>query len=338
MLSKVRALLVLALAVLATAVAAPGAAAEVTCRAGEVPVTQQMPDGTTYVVDCQRPVDPGGPPPRDPDDDTSGDTSGGASPECTLDSGKVIPCSTDKGRWDQGRQCYASVNEDPPPKGSPIWEGHDEGYIISCVLYWNCPETGGVGEWRCQVQSYWSLRPPGVTGPSALELAERAVARMQMSMGEIGSTPPSTEVDGDAIGIVGMPVWLWVSNPGESTTGPITRSESDGGLAVTATATVDRIEWSLTDDDTGKVYATTTCAGDRAPGTPWSEAVSDDASPSPTCGFDGAENRRAGNITVTGTAYWTVEWEGGGENGTIDVPPQTRESTLAIGEAQVLVQ
>jgi len=335
-LRKLQAMVVLLLAVVASAVAAPGASA-VTCKAGEVPVTQQRPDGTTYVIECQKPGNGGDPGTPGPGDDSSG--GGGVERECTLDRGNVIECDTDKGVWDQGRQCYASVNEDPPPKGSPIWEGHDDGYIISCVEYWNCPETADMGEWRCQVQSYWSLRRPGETGPTPRELAERAVARMQMSMGEIGSTPPSTEADGASVGIVGMPIWLWVANPGESTTGPIERSESDGGLTVTATATVDRIEWTLTDDGSGTVFARTTCAGDRAPGTPWSEAAGHgDARPSPTCGFDGAENRRSGNITVTATAYWTVTWAGGGENGTIDVPAQTGEATLAIGEAQVLVQ
>ncbi|MEL7976846.1 hypothetical protein AAG589_13370 [Isoptericola sp. F-RaC21] len=279
-------------------------------------------------------------PGEDGDDGSHGESSGpgGGSRVCEYD-GEEIPCKTDQGVFVDG--CYRKLMDPQPPKDEGIWHGKDEGYIVSCVPpYEQCTDDMPTEHmYVCRGGPIWQPEPPPTeVGPSPAELADRAVARMQLTMGEIGSTPPTSEVDGNAIGIVGMPVWLWVSNPADNTTGPITESETDGGLTVTVDGTLDRIVWTLTDDDTGAVYATTTCAGSRAPGTPWSEAVSNDARPSPTCGFDGAENRRAGNITVTGTAYWTVEWEGGGVDGTIDVPPQTREASLAIGEAQVLVQ
>ncbi|MFE5342776.1 hypothetical protein ACFQ80_21325 [Isoptericola sp. NPDC056578] len=286
------------------------------------------------VVDGQCPGEDGD------DGDGGGDGGGdGSVRECKYGS-HVIPCMKSGAVYNSERGCYMKLISPPPPKDDKIWDGKTEGYIVACVP----PEDECLDDvenytYLCAPFRLWQEDPPPTeVGPSPLELAERAVARMQLTMGEIGSTPPSTEVDGAAIGIVGMPVWLWVSNPADNTTGPITRSETDGGLTVTADGTLSRIEWTLTDADTGTLYARTTCAGDRAPGTPWSEAVSNDARPSPTCGFDGAQSHRSGNITVTGTAYWTVEWAGGGVTGTIDVPAQTRESTLAIGEAQVLVQ
>ncbi|MFE5292896.1 hypothetical protein ACFQ8T_12015 [Isoptericola sp. NPDC056618] len=274
--------------------------------------------------------------------DSSGVSNGSGGEWVCRYSGKVIPCVTSLGVYNGS--CYIKLANPQPPKDAGIWNGKDEGYIVQCTPPRDeCIE--GMDDatefmYLCAGgQQYSPDLPPTDMGPTPEELAERAYARMQLTMGEIGSTPPTTEVDGNAIGIVGMPIWLWVSNPAANTTGPIRESETDGGLTVTVDGTLDRIVWTLTDDDTGEVYATTTCAGSRAPYTEWSEAASGgDARPSPTCGFDGAENRRSGNITVTGTAYWTAEWEGGGLDGTIDVPAQTRESTLAIGEAQVLVQ
>ncbi|MFE5334674.1 hypothetical protein ACFQ8E_02075 [Isoptericola sp. NPDC056573] len=280
--------------------------------------------------------------PGDDGDDGSDPGGGGGDGsvrECKYGS-HVIPCKKGKAVYNSERGCYMALANPQPPKDDKIWDGKTEGYIVACVP----PEDECLDDvegytYLCAPFRLWQEDPPPTeVGPSPLELAERAYARMQLTMGEIGSTPPTAEVDGAAIGIVGMPVWLWVANPAANTTGPITESETDGGLTVTVEGRLDRIVWTLTDDDTGEVYATTTCAGSRAPGTPWSEAVSSDARPSPTCGFDGAENRRSGNITVAGTAYWTAEWDGGGLDGEIDVPAQTRESTLAIGEAQVLVQ
>jgi len=271
----------------------------------------------------------------------SGDPGGGGSArECSWGS-YTVPCVTKAGVLIGG--CYQKLMNPQPAKDENVWGDHTDGYIVMCTPpAQECIDAmDGATEHMgfCSPTPMWREDPPPTdVGPTPEELAQRAYARMQLTMGEIGSTPPTTEVDGSAIGIVGMPVWLWVANPSANTTGPITESETDGGLTVTVDGRLDRIVWTLTDDDTGEVYATTTCAGDRAPGTPWSEAVSGDARPSPTCGFDGAESRRSGNITVTGTAYWTAEWSGGGVSGTIDVPAQTRESTLAIGEAQVLVQ
>lgn len=286
--------------------------------------------------------------PEDDDDHSTPSTPGGGG------TGEVrcywvdreVSCTSKQGLGVWNGECYVRVIESEPTEGSDyyfLWEGRDEGYIVLCTP-WPCEAYEGTPEafpgYGCGAEYSWQQDAPeivGEVGPSPLELAERAVARMDLDMGAIGSTPPSTEVDGASVGIVGMPVWLWVSNPAENTTGPITRTETDGGLTVSATGTLDRTEWTLAVD--GEVYATTTCRGTDAPGTAWSEAATGrGAQPSPTCGFPGQENRHAGTITVSGTAYWSVDWAGGGQSGTIDVPGQEGTATLSIGEAQVLVQ
>lgn len=150
---------------------------------------------------------------------------------------------------------------------------------------------------------------------------------MQLTMGDIGTTPPA----GGDPSLVGLPVWLWVANPAENTTGPITRSASDGGLTVTATATLNRIEYEMR---TERQVLTTTCSGSAAAGTAFAAGMG--GQNSPTCGWTGAQNNRTGSGTLTGTAYWTVEWAGGGQAGTIDVPGLDNSVPFEVSELQVI--
>lgn len=158
---------------------------------------------------------------------------------------------------------------------------------------------------------------------------------MQLTMGQIGSTPPTYSSNPDAVGAIGLPIWLWIANRAENTIGPITRSASDGVLAVSATGTLNRVEWTLADAN-GITVGAITCDGANAPGTPYDGRNS--AEPSPTCGFGPDLNSSPGNLTLTGTAYWSVEWQGGGQTGQIEVPPQSNSTQVRIGELQALVQ
>ncbi|GAA1988705.1 hypothetical protein GCM10009718_27850 [Isoptericola halotolerans] len=327
--------LVLTGLVLSVALVAPsvGAVADTQCGPGEVPVPVTDSQGSVRIV-CER-ADGGGP-------GTGTGGGGGGAPQCFLASaipgydGLEIPCVDDFfGVWNAGLQCYMSEFTGNIPKDSPIWEGNDDGYIVTCTLP-DCVIFDRPFPGTCSGPA-WSPDPPTV-GPSPQELAERAVAAMTMKMGEVGSTPPSTEMKADSVGIVGVPIWLWVADPGQSTVGPITETASDGGLTVTAVGELDRIVWELA-DSSGEVYRTVECVGADAPGTPWSEEISDGGrASSPTCGFDASDNVRTGRLTLTGTAYWTVAWSGGGQEGTIDIDGLPRSASLEIGEVQVITQ
>ncbi|WP_298462089.1 hypothetical protein [uncultured Cellulomonas sp.] len=155
-----------------------------------------------------------------------------------------------------------------------------------------------------------------------------AVAEMGFEAGQIGITPPPGP---DSMGILGLPTWLWVANPDENTTGPITRSASAGGVTVTATGTLDSIVWAMGDGHS------VTCSGARAVGTPYEVRYADQ--PSPTCGHrytrtSAGQPREA--YTVTATSYWTVEWAGGGQTGTIDLN-FSRSIQHRVGELQVII-
>lgn len=158
---------------------------------------------------------------------------------------------------------------------------------------------------------------------------------MNLTTGQIGSTPPASSSNPNAVGAVGLPIWLWIADPAQNTTGPIESTEAEGGLSVTATGTLDRIEWTLTGAN-GATVGAITCDGANASGTPYDGRNS--AEPSPTCGFGADLNSSPGNLTLTATAYWSVEWQGGGQSGHIDFTAESRSTQIRVGELQMLVQ
>lgn len=143
---------------------------------------------------------------------------------------------------------------------------------------------------------------------------------MDLRVVEIGIVPENIP---GSIGIIGLPTWMWVADPGEATTGPITRTAALEGYSVTATATMTQVVWSMGDG------SSVTCAG---PGTPYADRY--DTQSSPTCGHT---YTRMGRYPVTATSYWAVNWEGIGQTGVIPLTfAQTTQ--IAMGEAQVLTQ
>lgn len=158
---------------------------------------------------------------------------------------------------------------------------------------------------------------------------------MNLSMGQIGSTPPASSGSPDAVGTIGLPIWLWIANPAENTTGPIQRTAGGGGLSVTARGALDRVEWTLTAAD-GSTIGAISCDGANAAGTPYDGRNS--AEPSPTCGFGADLNSRPGQLTLTGTAYWNVEWESSnGQSGSIPFTAPSNSTQIRIGELQALL-
>lgn len=270
---------------------------------------------------------------------TNGGTDGGTpkdtgsqGPACVSDGSTgfdkgPIPCSDPHmGGWSNTYQCYIQLADPQPPAGDPAWRGHDtdEGAVYAC---WMVVPFGGLVP-----GPLWLANPPaGVGGgPSPYEVAQMAIAKMNFKAGQIGIVP---EPGPNKLGIVGMPTWMWVADPGPSTTGPITASASAGPITVSATAELDRIEWDM--GDGSKV----TCAGSRAKGTPYSDGYG--RQDSPTCGhrYERTSGSQPDNAyTVTANSYWAVNWSGAGQSGTITLPALTRSVQIRVGELQVLQQ
>lgn len=264
--------------------------------------------------------------------ETPGVPEGGNVPvkqvRCPADPGTgVETCTWGDRKWN-GR-CFARVADPQPVSTDPVWNGHrdaagnPDGVILDCLAR-SCFEAGPGA--TCLVERFWATATPGEVTPRVL--AQRAVASMQLRAPQIGMTggdPP------DGMQIVGIPAWMWAADPGESTTGPITRTAVDGGTSVTATAVLDKTVWSMGNGT--KV----TCAGKKAAGTPYEGRY--DKSPSPTCGYTytmTSVDQPNEAFTVTVRAYWTVTWSGGGASGSFPVEVH-RSTPKQVGELQALI-
>jgi hypothetical protein len=230
-----------------------------------------------------------------------------------------VPCSSDAGYWSNPYNCYIKLLEPQPPATDPSWQGHDpaEGAVYQCYQ----PQTG-VLVW------VWYANPPpnsGV-GPTPGEVAQLAIDQMRLRAPQIGIVP---EPGPDRVGLVGMPVWLWVADPGPETIGPKTATASAGGITVTATAELFEITWDLGDG------TTITCDG---PGTPYKPSYGDEDSPD--CGHRyerTSADEPDQKYTVTATSDWVVTWTGAGQSGTIRLDGLTQSTQITVGELQVLV-
>jgi len=212
--------------------------------------------------------------------------------------------------YNEEERFWSEIEGNPRPgyyePGGEGWNevggaGKSSGHIYFCYNR-DC----GVTAARCEfVYSFWG--PDVVVSPG--ELAERAVASMDLhapAIGMTGGDPPNHGM------VVGVPAWMWAADPGDSTTGPITRSASEGSLSVTATGVLDKTVWRMGDG------VSITCAGLNAAGTRFEARYGGQSSP--TCGYTysrtsaGMPNEA---FTVTVVAHWTITWAGGGEAGVI---------------------
>ncbi|CAM4064135.1 PKD domain-containing protein [Janibacter anophelis] len=257
-------------------------------------------------------------------------SAGNSKKPVCRDQGKVvIPCVKDGAWWSASNACYVAAVDPPPAKSDPVWEGNEGGAIYSCAG----PVGGGgsvsdlAGDVRVVGPQglFWSATPPGGGPPSAANLpnartlADQAIARMRMRAPKIGIAPDDAP---GSVGLVGMPVWMWVEDAGKRTMGPVTATASSGGHSVTATASVTELTWDMGDG------TSVTCTGK---GTKYD--VSFGITDSPDCGH---RYTQAGEYDVTVTASWEVQWSGLGQSGTIPMELE-RSTTIRVGEAQAVV-
>jgi hypothetical protein len=171
--------------------------------------------------------------------------------------------------------------------------------------------------------NYWMADPQ--SGPTPAELAQQALAKIHLLGAQIGIAPRP-----DGSGAVGLPVWLWTAvTPG--TWGPLSASETGGGITVTIEAHASRIVWDMGDGHQ------VTCGN---PGTPYEAKYGFAAST--TCGYtytrpSSTADHPHGRYTVTATTYWTVAWSGGGQSGVL-TPTSQSQTSVEIGEIQVVAQ
>ncbi|MFD8690744.1 ATP/GTP-binding protein [Streptomyces sp. NPDC059651] len=215
---------------------------------------------------------------------------------------------------EKGMPCRFELADPQPPAGSVEWDGHEPG--DGAVYLKICPP----GRTDAAIaQPFWAADPPAAQVDPAV-VAQQAVDKMLLKGPQIGITPKP-----GGKGVIGMPVYMWTST-GAETYGPNTASATAGAVTVTATAKVSRIVWTMGDG------STVTCT---TAGTPYKAEFG--KKPSPDCGHrytKPSSTTESGKYHVTATSTWTIDWQGGGQNGQLT---EVRDSAVNITVAEVQV-
>jgi hypothetical protein len=258
---------------------------------------------------CELQVSDDGVPPKSSVKTTPGSKKPGGS-ACVFE-GQVVPCRTANGFFDAKSGCYLTQID------VPFLMGPYPDYPPGTKFY-KCWTILGVVDGKPQgiERALSEVREPGETRTIDPRVAAQQVVKTMNFVAPQLRVSPYVQ-SADRVGIVNVPIWMWVTDPGPTTTGPQTKTAALGGVSITATGTVDRIEWSMGAGDT------VTCQG---AGTAFTREMAagkslKDMPSSPTCGYKYTKASRcekSGAYNVTATAYWTVHWTGGGMQG--DIP------------------
>lgn len=177
----------------------------------------------------------------------------------------------------------------------------------------------------------WLADAPGEQPPvvDPEEVALQILHGMTFEPLELGLAPRPLEQEPDSIGLVGAPVWMWVTNAGPTTWGPVEEAITVGGVTVTVTAEVESVTWDMGDG------ARVTC---ETRGDVYEAGLG--VRTSPSCGhvYEQTSAGRPGTAhTVTATANWTATWEAStGEGGVLEAPRPASTAHVRIGERQVI--
>ena len=306
-------MIVCALSALAIMIATPTSADATTDPPRQDTGTCGADSSGEWTCGGQEGTPPGGPP-------AGGTTPAKGSEPVCKNGGRTVPCTDkDGGVWN-GR-CYATVVDPPPAKTDRIWDGHDDGVIMTCLMRnGDCDQSAGVHLPIADcTRQWWAPTPEGTVDVE--QVARGAFARANPAKIPIGIVPENTP---GSVGLVGMPVWMWVQDPGTQTIGPLTATAEAGSATVTSTGRVASIDWDMGDG------TTVTCQGT---GTAYQDGFG--VKESPDCGH--RYEKQGDPYTVTATSHWVVDWHGAGQRGTftLDIPNETQ---IVVGEAHVITQ
>ena len=152
--------------------------------------------------------------------------------------------------------------------------------------------------------------------PEPAAIARIAVERMDLHAPEIGLWPHPLEELPDGYNYVGWNNWMWVKNPTPNTWGPITKTVTQSGYSITATAAVTHLTWEMGNGDTkecdkGVEHPEHNTRNEKSPG----------------CGYI---YHQTGNYTITATAHWVIVWTGLGQQGTIEMNLTAQAHTKVV--------
>ena len=195
-----------------------------------------------------------------------------------------VDCQFQGGWWVDSRQCYVKALDPQPPKSDPRWQNNSDGAVYMCVA------LGADATYLTRF--FWALnQPPEIPAVDPSVLAQQAVAALQLRPIRVGMVP---EDKPGYVGLVGMPVWMWVVTPDPHTYGPATNTASDGSVTVTINAKVAKTLWEMGD---GKSVVCTTA------GTTYQD--SDGTQMSPDCG---SSYRKQCMSPIRAPSTWALAW------------------------------
>jgi hypothetical protein len=128
-------------------------------------------------------------------------------------------------------------------------------------------------------------------------------------------------------GLVGLPVWLWISRTGDdyrNTWGELSDEDTVRGVTVSIQGNVDRIEWRMGD---------TTVVCRKGEDQPYDESKAGQPVP---CGHPGFQ--QPGTYQVEATAYWVVTWQSGTAKDGFTDPLTADPFEIEIDELQVVTE
>jgi hypothetical protein len=243
-----------------------------------------------------------------------------------LDGGTPIACTRGDAWWSSHHACYLTDLGTTAP-GAIEGVGAVVDAAPGTRLFHCTPATpGGTGR---------LLSLPDGADPAAAGLAvdpevlaRSAVERMALRAIDIGIVPEPD--DPASIGLVGLPVWMWVEEPSPTTWGPVTATATAAATTVSATARVTEVEWNMGDG----TFVTCT-----SPGTAYQDSAGNTMSPD--CGHRYTRtsvHEPAQAYLVSAISHWQVTWTAStGASGTIPLT-LTSSAQVRVGELQVLVQ
>ena len=190
------------------------------------------------------------------------------------------------------------------------FEEKPPGHIEGCIRY----DRFGA---KCLIfKPSESPEPNSAGAPEPVVLARVAVERMDLHAPEIGLWPHPLEELPDGYNYVGWNNWMWIKNPNPNTWGPITKTVTQSGYSITATAAVTHLTWEMGNGDTktcgkGVEHPEHNTRNEKSPG----------------CGY---VYHQTGNYTITATAHWAIVWTGLGQQGTIEMDLTTQAHTKVV--------
>ena len=169
----------------------------------------------------------------------------------------------------------------------------------------------------------WLAQPPPAVNPAVL--AQQALDYNRLPLPGVDMSPPAKSDQ-----LVNLETWLWVDPAAFQ---PVSASAAAGGVAVTTTASPERVTWDMGNGDR------VTCAG---PGTPYDPSKPASAQQT-SCSYtyrQSSAGQPGGAFPVTATVSWQVTWTATGvaagqpAAGNLGVVTRSSTANVRVAEAE----